>query len=404
MRAMKMMQAVVLAVAAVGSVWASPTNKFDLNNDGKVDGRDASQLMTMLQYLGPTGSMPAMPGAAEDLSGDGQLSLADWREFTRYASVVGAYPDALFDVAIQWGQPTGVNAADKFAIAQAVAAGRGGSYSMRFDFNADGRVDMKDWMAFVSHAQKAYPAVLLDADGNGAVNGRDLDRFAQMIDARSYDPAQDLNGDGVMNAADWRIVVQLANLVSQKAVFDVDGTSGVSQAVVSAADSRKIAVSLQGLSVGFQTSIRYDLNGDGVVQQADWGEWVRWATMVYKKPDMVLDVNGDGFVNSGDMMMVNSAIGQFPVQIQFDVNGDGVVNASDAALIAMRIVMGPAQLIAGDVNRDGCVNSADLAMVQSAQGAMSSMPLYDPDLDVAMNGYIGPDDLNVVSMNMGRCR
>lgn len=121
MKAIKLLCGAMLAAAAVSGAWASPTNKFDLNNDGQVDGREAAQLMTMVQYLGPTGTIPAMPGAAEDLNGDGQLSLADWREFVRYASGVGAYPEALFDVSIQWGQPTGVNSADKMAIAQAVS-------------------------------------------------------------------------------------------------------------------------------------------------------------------------------------------------------------------------------------------------------------------------------------------
>ena len=114
-----------------GSVSASPTNKFDLNNDGKVDGRDAAQLIMMVGNTGATGSMPAMPGAAEDVNGDGMFSLADWREFVRYVSSVGAYPEGLFDVSIQWGQPTGVNAADKMAIAQATSSGRFGSATTR---------------------------------------------------------------------------------------------------------------------------------------------------------------------------------------------------------------------------------------------------------------------------------
>ena len=44
-----------------------------------------------------------------------------------------------------------------------------------------------------------------------------------------------------------------------------------------------------------------------------------------------------------------------------------------------------------------------MALVQAAQVAMSGMALFDPDLDVAMNGYIGQDDAGLVSINMGRC-
>jgi len=275
---------------------------------------------------------------------------------------------------------------------------------MRYDFNADGKVDLKDWNIFVAYTQRASPALLLDADGNGAVNGRDLDRYAQMIDARSYDPALDLNGDGFLNSAEWRIVVQLTATVSPKSLFDVDGTSGSSQPVLTAADGRKIAVSLQGLSVGSAPSIRYDLNGDGVAAVNDWSEWVRFVSLVYKRPDFVFDVTGDGFVNGSDVAMLSTAIGQFPVQIQYDVNGDGVVDANDSALLSLRLLMGTVQLIAGDVNRDGCVTAADLALVQAAQGSMSMSALFDPDLDVSGNGYIGTEDLSMVNMNMGRCR
>ena len=45
-------------------------------------------------------------------------------------------------------------AADKFAVAQAVGQGRGGYYNMRYDFNADGVLDMKDWQLFVSYFKR----------------------------------------------------------------------------------------------------------------------------------------------------------------------------------------------------------------------------------------------------------
>ncbi len=61
-------------------------------------------------------------------------------------------------------------------------------------------------------------------------------------------------------------------------------------------------------------------------------------------------------------------------------------------------------MTAGDVNRDGYVRRVDLMLVQAAQGAMSSWTLFDPDLGASPNGYIGQDALNLIMMNMGRCR
>lgn len=104
---------------------------------------------------------------------------------------------------------------------------------MRFDFNADGAVNLRDWALFVAYEKRVRPGLLVDFDGNAVFNGKDMDRIAQMIDARSYDVMLDLNADGLLNAADWQIATEIALRVNQKAVFDVDGTSMSSQPVVS---------------------------------------------------------------------------------------------------------------------------------------------------------------------------
>ena len=392
------------ALFLAGLSTASATNKYDVNSDGRVDARDADSVVMMVGFNGATGSGPAMPGSAQDLNGDGLYSLADWREFVGYVSAVGGYPEALFDVSSPGMGTPAITAADKGAIAMAVSQGRGGYYAMRYDFNADGVVNLKDWEVFLGYTKRVSPALLVDFDGNSVFNGRDLDRLAQMIDARSYVPMMDLNASGTLSAADWQAALQLASMVNGKAIFDVDGLSGNARPTLGVGDSAKSAIALNGMSVGATVSIRYDFDGNGVVQATDWTEWVRFVTMVYKQPDFLFDLDANGVVNTTDLAMMTAFVGVNPVQFQYDLNGDGLVNAADRNLLAARLAVGPLQLLAGDVNRDGCVTAADQALLQASQGAVAGSPFYDSDFDVVPNGYIGFEDMNTMLANLGRCR
>lgn len=404
---MRLFHSTALALATLlfnASASASAINKFDVNNDGRIDGRDAAALTTMLQGAGVNGSIPALPGTPFDLNGDGVLSLGDWREFASYAAQVGGYPDALFDVATPGMAPL-LSAADRAAIAQGVNGGlQGATYNMRLDFNADGSVNLKDWKLFLGYAEKSALPTLLDIDANGAFNGKDLDRLADFADRNSYDAALDLNADGKVDRRDWQLVVDLAKRLNTRAIYDVDGTSDRSQPVISQADAARIVNALDGLTVGFPVSTRFDFNGTGIVDKNDWFEWVQFAGASLKQPELLFDITGDGWVNQADLTWLQANVGSVPVRFEFDLNADGAINFKDVDLLRLRLSSGAPQLLVGDVNRDNCVTAADLALVQAAQQAMPGAALWDPLLDVIPNGYIGSDDMAAVQANMGRCR
>lgn len=387
-------------LAASTAAAASP---YDLTGDGKIDGRDTELLAMMLRPAGATGSLPSLPGDRSDLTKDGQLSHADWRNFVGYVATVGGFPDALFDVVTT---PAGVDAADKANIAYYINAARfGGSYSLRHDFNADGALNLADWAMFVRQARQSYPRLLIDLDGNGAVNGRDLDLLAQMVDRRSYDLAYDFNADGVVDLLDWQAGLALVAQANRKAVFDVDGASGAAAPVITSADVSKVASNLSAMSTGWRSSVRFDFSGDGKVDAVDWTELIHYVAITYKKPDLVLDVSGDGVVNSTDLSFLTANLGVLPVQYQFDVNGDGKVDSRDREVLALRLATGRLELYPGDVNRDGCLNASDVAAIQAAQGARVGTASYDPDLDVDANGAIDWGDLAIANgPNFNRCR
>jgi hypothetical protein len=385
--------------------WAAAAVPFDLNGNGKVDAADVIQAAMNLSYAvryGPMVLPAGGPSTPWDFNGDAQLSLSDWTTFVAYLQYSAANPSVLFDV-----DGNGlIDVRDRAAIAQHESTGVGqAAWDLRYDFNGDGKCDAKDWLAFVSYLRKNNPSLLLDFNGDGVVNGLDLDLLARFIDARSYDTQFDLNGDGQLNSADWALAVSIVRQVAPKALYDVDGTSGVGPAVLTSADSQNIARSLNALATGARGSIRYDFNGDGQINGADWGDWVRFAVVSYRKPDLVLDIDANGRVDSQDLMPLQYGYTSVPIQYQFDLNGDGVTNQRDVEVLQARLKYGFTGPLVGDVNRDGCVNSVDLALVQAALGSSRGSRNYDPDLDVDGNGYIDQSDVYLLQgPNYGKCQ
>ncbi len=56
----------------------------------------------------------------------------------------------------------------------------------------------------------------------------------------------------------------------------------------------------------------------------------------------------------------------------------------------------------GDVNGDGKVDSQDVVIVETAMGTTAGMPGYDPGADVIRDGVVDRSDLDVVLQEMGR--
>ncbi|MDE0469523.1 MAG: DUF5050 domain-containing protein, partial [Candidatus Poribacteria bacterium] len=109
---------------------------------------------------------------------------------------------------------------------------------------------------------------------------------------------------------------------------------------------------------------KYDVNGDGTVNDAD-------ASLVSEaisngSTDAKYDVNNDGKVNFDDLKLVLDNRDRDP----YDVNGDGTVDDTDASLVSEAISNGSTDATY-DVNDDGKVNFDDLKLVldNRAEGA-----------------------------------
>lgn len=380
-----------LLSACVSAFCANP---FDLNLNGKIDGRDVNQVATSLAgyvrqggYTPPSGS----PLLAYDFNGDKTLNLSDWQAYIDYVKGVATSGRSLFDVD---GNDI-LDGVDRNRIAAQMAIGPLSPPSdLRYDFNGDGRNDAKDWNIFLSYMKKTNPSVLIDFNNDGVVNSTDAAMLAQQVDSHSYNVAYDLNADGVVDARDWQVGLSLFRQVAPKSLFAVSRVNVIGGNNLTSQDSLKIAQTIGGAISGGYSSIRYDFNGDGVVDINDWKTWVQFASIEYQKSSVIFDVNGDGWVDPSDVAEITANALSNPGALQYDVNGDGVVNQADIVLLSNRVRYGLSGPLVGDVNRDGCVNANDVTLVQSKQNVSQGQAQYDVDYDLDMSGFIDQRDLS----------
>ena len=58
----------------------------------------------------------------------------------------------------------------------------------------------------------------------------------------------------------------------------------------------------------------------------------------YTAPTILGDLNGDGFVNTGDVSVLYQAILSGSTDVEYDLNGDGNVNTGDVSLLYSLII------------------------------------------------------------------
>ena len=281
-------------------------------------------------------------------------------------------PSLLFDV----NADGAANAIDLDWVAKGLLPG-----NTRYDLNADGQVNTKDWGDFVRYIREPNPVALFDVNGDGAVTGVDLDWVA-----RGYAQGNiryDLNGDGQVNKSDLLTFLHYARHTKPELLFDVN------------MDTTMTATDLEWIAGGlYSWNSRFDLNADGAVNAKDWLEVVKYVLLTLRKPEVLFDVDGNGGVTSAD---VQTAERNIPgTNLRYDFNGDGLVDQADLAAIKNYDLSIAPPAFLGDLNRDGCVNVADYSLVYAARGAKPDSPLWDVDYDLNRDGLVNATDYNLV--------
>ena len=123
-----------------------------------------------------------------------------------------------------------------------------------------------------------------------------------------------------------------------------------------------------------------DVNSDDVVNRVDVLIVMSNLNTTREDKTRTSDVNWDGQIDENDLALVTAALENMPVVVTEplpeDVNGDGVVNTVDLVMVASSFgdTRDEHEIFAVDVNGDCAVNILDLVMVALAFGNTVAVP------------------------------
>jgi hypothetical protein len=200
------------------------------------------------------------------------------------------------------------------------------------DFDRNGVIDTLDFGAFSEYVNDVTNAenYLLDMDFNGKIDSEDEKILFEMIGFKKGD----LNQNGVIDMLDFIVFSDYMNGVAEvtfaeKSLMDLDFNGVIEEA------------DFELFMADFEV-VKGDINADNSLTELDlWtleeslsvGEKYIYYFGSYIKTETtfitIMDVDGDGWVNSADCEEMRAAIGL----IKGDVNLDKVVDAADLALL-----------------------------------------------------------------------
>lgn len=369
-----------------GSTASAPSIDFDGN--GRVDAVD---LQHIAQHI-------AWKLSGYDYDRNGIVNTNDWLVVLARVELQGPrHTKIIFDL----NADGVVNGRDWMEMSRTVSmAPQGATQPLRYDFNGDGVINHVDRTRFAQFLRSSNPSAVFDLDGNQTFNSADLALIARDLDmvrlGYRVDLRADVNGDGVVNIVDWRDALAHARSVHEKIIYDTEGTDRVLDVL----DAENTGNAIASVDTGARASIRYDFNGDGSINRRDWSDFVRYAVVTLRRPEIVLDIDQNRTVDWRDSTMLAQFIQSGSLQTRYDVNGDGSTNSRDILYLGQYTASEPAAFPSpwtGDVTRDGCLNSHDVARIEGPWfGSSRHMAAYDPDFDVNADGMINQVDQDAV--------
>ena len=134
---------------------------------------------------------------------------------------------------------------------------------------------------------------MLDLDGDGLVTNDDFQRFVlewgnavgSVEGDENWDPDLDLNGDGVIDGADFDLYL---NGVVEYGGFD--------EIVEEEKEKEEDDDGDEGDEGDDGPHEGLDPNGNGTIRQNEWDQWMEW----WREGDIRADINGDGVVDAAD--------------------------------------------------------------------------------------------------------
>ncbi len=199
--------------------------------------------------------------------------------------------------------------------------------NLRADFDNNGKVDANDFGILMGSYGSCLPFLAHDKNGDGCVN-----YFELSLVNTYYGQANekgDFNGDGIVDASDFGIVVGLMNSCIDNKIYG-------------------------------------DVNNDCVVDASDFGIVIGQVGSNNNNTDL----NEDGIVNEYDVDIVVAEYGFScdsicKSRMHGDLNNDNVVDADDFGIVVGKVGTNDST---ADINQDGNVNEYDVDIVEAEYG------------------------------------
>ncbi len=368
----------------------------DINGDGNIDGKDATQIIRYINGLGSLIDKNDKLLFNADVNADGKVDIIDVSLIERLVNgkIHSELPNEPITDYVFYGDVEENGEIDNVDAAM-IASYINGSWSLtkqqlkNADVNEDGKIDKVDYqliygefMGFLEGKLPDYPIkdyiLYGDVNEDGVITEEDSTLLSNFLNNNTKISDQalknsDINGDGKVNIIDLGLLqMYIANPDNYK-------------------NSQNISLPYIPIDKSYYTIQYGDVNLDGEVDTFDVTESSNYyldSTSSLKGQQLLnADVNGDGKINRIDTALIfdlsfgtkiNSPMTDYT--LYGDLNNDGILDNNDIDKLT-RYLSGSTGLDNqarknADVNGDGVINNTDLTLLQNKINNSTTSPIY----------------------------
>ena len=368
----------------------------DINGDGNIDGKDATQIIRYINGLGSLIDKNDKLLFNADVNADGKVDIIDVSLIERLVNgkIHSELPNEPITDYVFYGDVEENGEIDNVDAAM-IASYINGSWSLtkqqlkNADVNEDGKIDKVDYqliygefMGFLEGKLPDYPIkdyiLYGDVNEDGVITEEDSTLLSNFLNNNTKISDQalknsDINGDGKVNIIDLGLLqMYIANPDNYK-------------------NSQNISLPYIPIDKSYYTIQYGDVNLDGEVDIYDVTEssdYCLSSTSSLKGQQLLnADVNGDGKINRIDTALIfdlsfgtkiNSPMTDYT--LYGDLNNDGILDNNDIDKLTKYLnrstgLDNQARKNA-DVNGDGVINNTDLTLLQNKINNSTESPIY----------------------------
>ena len=337
-----------------------------------------------------------------DLNVDGVIDIADYIIITE-----GFYEQEGFG-----GQQVGdldqndvLNFLDQIELGDHFGSQRGDPYYLPIaDLNFDDVINEQDELILLDIlSHQGY--ISGDLNGDGWIDSQDYAIWSvadgSQIGDANYDSAADLNGDDFVNFDDYLLMLAdwYCRINYDFSPGDVDGNQQLN--VMDLMSWQSLILS----EAEYRENRQCDFNFDDSYGENDRQILIRLLVHEgYGQGDQPADVNHNGIIEADDFQLWITAQGSVSGDLNYcgncDLNGDGHIDSGDLLMMVRNTydIYGFSQVDLLDINADGVINASDIIAFAHAYGTLYPQSDYTIIQDLNLDSEINEIDLYIFAL------